>query len=146
MQRYLEIKQTTNTYNSKLRATNLSRVIFDCEKGKIVIPDVTTYAFPLSSTPISIDKDGNEVWGLKCDEDKVIQIHPDIEECYLFVQLCQVFPDKLLKEGGLQFLKDATSDLIAKRDDPEVSITMAEIATIGDGVFVDFEDEDEDLM
>ena len=29
MPRYLEIKQTTHTYNSKLRATNLSRVIFD---------------------------------------------------------------------------------------------------------------------
>ena len=47
----------------------------------------------------------------------------------------------MLEEGGLQSLKDSASDLIAKRDDPEVTITMADIAAIGDGVFVDFEDE-----
>lgn len=142
MQRYLEIKQTTNTYNSKLRATNLSRVIFDCEKGKIVIPDVTTYAFPLSPTFIRIDENGNEVWGLKCSEDTVIKLHEDLEESFIFSQLCQILPQKLLEEGGLQFLKDTASDLIAKRDDPEVTITMADIAAIGDGVFVDFDGED----
>lgn len=142
MSHYLEIKQTTNTYNSKLRATNLSRVIFDCEKGKIVIPDITTYAFPLSPTFIRIDENGNEVWGLKCSEDTVIKIHEDLEESFIFSQLCQILPNKLLEEGGLQFLKDTASALIELRDDPEASITMEFICQIGDGVFVDFEDKD----
>ena len=142
MQRYLEIKQTTNTYNSKLRATNLSRVIFDCEKGKIVIPDITTYAFPLSPTFIRIDENGNEVWGLKCSEETVIKIHEDLEQSFIFSQLCQILPQKLLEEGGLQFLQEKASALIALRDDPEASITMEFIAQIGEGVFVDFEDED----
>ena len=89
-----------------------------------------------------IDENNNEVWGLKCSEDTVIKLHEDLEESFIFSQLCQILPQKLLEEGGLQFLKDIASDLIAKRDDPEVTITMADIAAIGDGVFVDFDDED----
>ena len=89
-----------------------------------------------------IDENGNEVWGLKCSEDTVIKLHEDLEESFIFSQLCQILPQKLLEEGGLQSLKDSASDLIAKRDDPEVTITMADIAAIGDGVFVDFDDED----
>ena len=88
-----------------------------------------------------IDENGNEVWGLKCSEDTVIKLHEDLEESFIFSQLCQILPQKLLEEGGLQSLKDSASDLIAKRDDPEVTITMADIAAIGDGVFVDFDDE-----
>ena len=141
MRRYLEIKKTTNTYDAKLKALNLSRMIWDCRKGGIFPRDTTKYAYALSYKALRVDENGNEVWGLECNEDKVIKIHPDIEESYLLGQLCQILPDKLLEEGGLQFLKDAASDLIAKRDDLEVTITMADIASIGDGVFVDFEDE-----
>lgn len=141
MATYLEIEQVVNAYSAKKRAIALSRTLFDAKKGDIIMQDITAYAFPISAEPLRTDSNGNEVWGLKCLPTDEIEIHTDIDENFMFAMMASILPHRLKETNGVATLTAYAQQFLALRDDPEQIITMAMLAGVSDGAFVEVVDE-----